>query len=67
MNHINILRHFKEVFPYHLRVKIWFPNGKNSIRVRDEQGKELVFTYESPKVWTIETIDSFIKKMKGEK
>lgn len=46
---------------------MWFPNGRNSIRLRKKNGQELVFTYHSPKDWRLETVDRFIKTMKNVK
>lgn len=42
---------------------MWFPNGRNSVRLRKKNGQEFVFTYHSPKDWKFETIDSYIKTM----
>ena len=38
----------------------WFPNGKNSVRVRFRTGKEFVFTYNSSDDWKIESVGSFL-------
>ena len=45
----------------------WFPNGKNSIRVRQTNGAEFIFTYGGKDDWRFETATSFIKGMKGGK
>lgn len=45
----------------------WFPNGRNSVRIRQPNGQEFVFTYNGTKDWKLETIDSFIRRLKGEK
>ncbi len=45
----------------------WFPNGRNSIRVRQTDGREFVFTYGGKDDWKFETVKSFLKTLKGEK
>ena len=44
---------------------MWFPNGKNSIRIRDNNKHELIFTYHSDADWRLETINEFLKNTKG--
>ena len=41
-------------------VDTWFPNGKNSIRVRLTTRQEVIFTYTNDKKWRIETVDMFL-------
>lgn len=48
-------------------VKEYFPNGKNSIRIRKTNGQEFIFSLREPKAWKFETIDQFLADMKGEK
>lgn len=68
MSHIDIYNRFKDAMPvYGERVDIWFPNGRNSIRVRLTTKEEYVFTMFSTHSWRFETVDSFIKNMKGAK
>lgn len=47
-------------------VKEWFPNGKNSIRFR-LYGSDSVFSIldDGSDKWRIESLDSYIAKMKG--
>lgn len=69
MTHNDVLKHFELYFPLYSgnRINTWFQNGKNSIRVRQTNGQEFIFTFNSHKDWKLETIDSFIKsKTKGE-
>ena len=68
MTHKDIYKWFKHIFPqYSERLKEWFPNGKDSIRIRLETGRDFVFTYHNREDWRFETVDSFIKQMKGAK
>lgn len=63
MTHLSILEYFRSMFPLFCKqVKIWFPNGKNSIRVRDNAGFDYVFAYNDKYDWRLETIKSFKKE-----
>ena len=44
---------------------MWFPNGRNSIRIRDINKHELIFTYYSDADWRLETVNEFLKNMNG--
>lgn len=63
MSHKEIYKWFELYFPIYAgdRVEVWFPNGKNSIRIRQINKQEFVFTYHSNKKWKFETLDSFLK------
>ena len=64
MIHKNILKKFIEIFPqYEATIELWFPSGKNRIRVRLIDRREFIFTYNSESDWCLETVDSFIKHM----
>lgn len=68
MIHTQVYGYFKECLPeQEKKVKEYFPNGRNSIRVRQENGQEFIFSVTAPKVWKFETIDQFLAGMKGEK
>ena len=68
MSHNDIIKYFALCFPtYHERTVSWFQNGKNSVRVRLEDGQEFIFTYHSHKEWKFETVKSFLKDLKGGK
>lgn len=68
MNHTQVYEQYKEhVLNYAINTKEYFPNGKNSIRVRQNNGQEFVFTFMSSKSWKFETLDQFLIGMKGEK
>ena len=46
-------------------VALWFPNGKNSIRVRLNNRREYVCVYDSrTKDWSVETVKSYLKRQK---
>ena len=47
-------------------VTCWFPNGKNSIRVRLRESGDLIFTYISKKKWRLETVDSYLEENRVE-
>ena len=69
MSHSEIMKWFEYYFPdYSMnRVDVWFPNVRNSIRIRQKNGQEFIFTYHSQKDWRFETITSFLNGMKGGK
>lgn len=67
---------FKLMFPHYINDDlIYFPNGKNSIRIRGVdklifKNQDVVFTVDGrdrPVIWKLESVDSFIKNLKGEK
>lgn len=68
MTQQNVFTVFKNKFPEIAENSTeWFPNGKSSVRVRLKDKQEFIFSYQSEKVWCLETIDSHIAHMKGEK
>lgn len=69
MNHSEVMRWFERYFPEYAgeRIDTWFQNGKDSIRIRQKNGQEFIFTYHSQKDWRFETITSFLNGMKGGK
>lgn len=69
MRHSDILRQFELYFPNYAgdKIAVWFPNGKNSIRVRHINGEEFIFSYNGRKDWKLETANSYLENMKGEK
>lgn len=59
----DIYEWFKLYFPQFVEhVESWFPNGKNSVRVRQTNGQEFIFSYNGQRDWRFETVDSFLKK-----
>ena len=57
MGHSEVMKWFEK----------YFPDGRNSIRIRQKNGQEFIFTYHSQKDWRFETITSFLNGMKGGK
>lgn len=66
MLHKQIYNWFELYFPDYSGEKVvtWFPNGKDSIRVRHENGQEFIFTYHGIQDWKLETVESFIKNLR---
>lgn len=50
MVHSKVFECFQEHLPaFAEKVEIYFPNGKNSIRVRQKDGKEFIFSFNGEK------------------
>lgn len=61
MEHKEIYSRFESYLPqFSQHVIEWFPNGRNSIRVRQENGQDFIFTYNGIDDWCYETAVSFI-------
>lgn len=73
MNHKQVYDAFRDIFPAQVGADtMWFPNGKNGIRLRRLIGMhscmiDYIFTYHGPFDWRLETIDSFIAHLKERK
>ena len=68
MTHLAVYEIFKTFLPHIAeKTEAWFQNGKNSIRIRTTDKRDYVFTYSTEYSWSFETVDSYIKHMKGEK
>ena len=67
MSHSEVLKRFEAYFPNLSgdAMDVWFANGKNSIRVRLRNRQEFIFTFHGDKDWKLETIESFMKTMRG--
>ena len=66
MLHNKLYEKYCQLFPQFAEHTIeYFPNGKNSIRVRQENRKDFIFTYDGKKDWSFETVDSFISHMRA--
>lgn len=62
MIHTEVYKHFKSLFPEKDKKSIeYFPNGKNSIRVRNSDKKDMIFTFDDASNWKLETVSSFLK------
>lgn len=67
MKQEEVYQQFEKHFPqFSEHVEEWFPNGKDSIRVRIQSGSDFIFTYHNSWDWCLETVESFIKKLKGD-
>lgn len=69
MTHSDIYKYFELYFPEFARdkVAVWFQNGKNSIRIRQKNQQEFIFTYNDKTNWKFETVNSFMDGLKGGK
>lgn len=69
MAHSDVFKWFELYFPQYSgeKVAVWFPNGRNSVRIRQTNGEEFIFTYGGKDDWKFETVKSFLKATKGEK
>lgn len=66
MTHKEVYKWFKLYFPqFAEHVTEWFPNGKNSVRVRQKNGQDFIFTYNGRTNWRFETVESFLSNTKG--
>ena len=64
MEHSDVFAMFQSKFE-HVDVIHWFPNGKDSVRVRTIDDVDMVFTYHSASDWKLESIDSYLLSLKG--
>lgn len=74
MTHLQVFEKFKARFPEYVNKNArWYPNGKNSIRIRHlcgsvPVGSDLIFSCDNEGNWRFETVDFHIRDMvKGEK
>lgn len=68
MVHAQVYSFFKKVMPLEEKeATVYFPNGRNSIRIRKKNGQEFIFSYRSETEWSYETVDLFLARLKGEK
>lgn len=69
MTHKDIYKWFERYFELYAgnNVEVWFPCGKNTIRIRQTNGQEFIFTYNDPTDWRFETIGSFLHQMRKER
>lgn len=69
MSHNEVYKWFELYMPDYAGEKVseWFANGRNSVRIRQVNGQEFIFTYNNQQDWKFETITSFLENMKGGK
>lgn len=67
MNHKEVYEQFTNLFPTLAgeKVAVWFTNGKNSIRVRETDGQELIFSIIGKNEWMMESSQHFMKRMRA--
>lgn len=66
MTHKKVYETFKDLFNVEdEEVSAWFQNGLNSIRVRNQNRVEFVFTYENDHDWVLETAEHFLKRLES--
>lgn len=65
MTHNDVFLSFKNLFGDEMttKVQMWFPNGKNSIRLRFTDRGEYVFTINSKGSWCFETVEHFVSRI----
>ena len=64
MTHKEIYKQFTSIFAeFSSSIAEWFPNGKNSIRIRMMDGNDFIFTVDG-KDWCFETKKNFVKQLK---
>lgn len=51
MSHAEVYKAFRQYFPTYVgeNIAAWFPNGRNSIRVREANGDEFIFSFNNGK------------------
>jgi hypothetical protein len=66
MLHSELIKRYQGIFRYSAQdVDVWFPNGKDSIRVRLKKNREeQIFTYKDEKTWQLETVTNFLKNIR---
>lgn len=66
MSHSEVYKWFELYFPQYAgdKVESWFQNGKNSIRIRQKNHQEFIFTFNNEGNWRFETVESFMNGLK---
>lgn len=68
MVHKNVYAIYEKMMPFYAsQTKEYFPCGKDTIRVRLQSNQEFIFSYEKDNSWFFETLNHYLKKMKGAK
>lgn len=62
MTHKEVFKEFANYFPdYAKNSEVWFPTGKNTIRVRLKDKREFIFQYEGMNNMRFETVKRYLK------
>ena len=68
MLHTEVFDKYKKVFYREVpNIDVWHPNGFNSIRIRLKTGEEYIFSFVNDRMWSMETLDNFIKSLTNNK
>ena len=60
-----VLEHMKKIFPHMFEGEyVWFPHGRDSVRVRSGKQREVIFTYLGERNWMMETADHYFESYK---
>ena len=65
MTHNKVFEKGAELLPTYFAEKVvdvWFPNGRNSVRIRHYNRKEYIFTFNGPDEWSFETVKNFLER-----
>lgn len=66
MTHKQVYECFETYFPQFADDAIaWYPNGKDSVRVRMSSRQDYIFTYHDSGNWCLETVDYFVERLRG--
>ena len=67
MKHDIVWREFRSTLPKLVyNVVKWFPCGQDTIRVRYADDEEFIFSRQKDGIWSIETLDHFVSRLKGD-
>lgn len=66
MLHDDVFKQYKKHFPREFKeTSTWFPNGRNSVRVRlVSRPDDYIFTYHNAREFVFEPVEIFIKRLK---
>lgn len=65
-NHEDLFEEYRQLLKVdESLIEEWFPCGKDSIRVRFKDGKEVIWTITGPENWMIESVEHFCKRLTG--
>ncbi len=62
MRHVDVHEMFTRLFPMYSAGKYtWYPNGRNTIRIKIIENIEFIFTYHNNRCWSFETLPMYNK------